>query len=702
MKRIDVMTPPIADPPDRCPERSDLFAFTVGDLPDERREAIAAHLEHCFRCVAELDRTADSADPMLSDLRRPLPPDLLAADFGNERTEPDAGGDTASVPALGRLGQYDLLEKLGEGGMGEVYRARHRLMQRVAAVKIIHKRHLDRPETLGRFQREIRTLAQLDHPNIVRADYADADGERHFLVMEYVAGRDLARLVREGGPLPVAEACACIRQAALGLEHAHEHGLVHRDIKPSNLILSATGTVKVLDLGLARCRDETADDITPTGQVMGTFDYMAPEQADNPSDADIRADLYSLGCTLFFLLTGQPPFGGKEYDTPTKKLKAHALAAPPRVTQLRPDLPKALAAIIDRLLAKRPADRYATPRALAEALEPYVDAQGLVARSTTDTTRDWSPPTEALSRSAPKAKRRTFTLAALRLPWFELRLVWVRRAALMLGVVLVGGVALLAAWSTGLFAVPGMAPDPIVVAKLKENPFPAPPMPPGPPDHEKLPPMPIGPRKEVPLKVIPPPPRVYRGKLDVLVERGSRLLRLHEDGALPLRKDDKFRIEGQVEPEAYVYVLWVDPGHDVTPVYPWDPEKGWCSRPKEEMPVRRVSLPPNAGNRYTSPAAAPGVATMVLFARPTPLEVPDDVVRGWFEKLPELPLPPNGEHAAVWFDNYVSVNDSDRPRSFKVVGANDPFARWQGQLQQSLKGHAAFQTAVSFARTGRK
>jgi serine/threonine protein kinase len=684
-------------PNTRCPERSDLFAFNVGDLTDERREAIAAHLEHCSRCIAELDRTADSADPMLSDLRRPLPPDLLATDFGNERTEPDAGGDTSSVPALGRLGQYDLLEKLGEGGMGEVYRARHRLMQRVAAVKIIHKRHLDRPETLGRFQREIRTLAQLEHPNIVRADYADADGDRHFLVMEYVAGRDLARLVREGGPLPVAGACACIRQAALGLEHAHEHGLVHRDIKPSNLILAPTGIVKVLDLGLARCRDETADDITPTGQVMGTFDYMAPEQADNPRDADIRADLYSLGCTLFFLLTGQPPFGGKEYDTPTKKLKAHAFAAPPRVTQLRTDLPKGLAVIIDRLLAKRPADRYATPRALAEAVKPYADAQALATLSTTDTTREWSPSTEALPRPATKTKRRTFTLAALRLLSFELRLVWVRRAALMLGVVMVGGI-LFAMVYTG-FGAKAPDEDPLMLLKAKENPIPAPPNP-RPPDEET--PIRIMGKHGVGGQAFIVKDLDYRGKLDVLVERGSRLLRLHEDGALPLRKNDKFRIEGQVEPEAYVYVLWVDPGHDVTPVYPWDPEKGWGSRPKQEMPVRKVSLPPNAGNRYTSPAAAPGVATMVLFARPTPLDVADDVVRGWLEKLPELPLPPDGEHAAVWFDNYVSVDDPDRPRSFKVVGAADPFARWQGQLQQSLAGRAAFQTAVSFARTGRK
>jgi hypothetical protein len=198
------------------------------------------------------------------------------------------------------------------------------------------------------------------------------------------------------------------------------------------------------------------------------------------------------------------------------------------------------------------------------------------------------------------------------------------------------------------------------------------------------------------------PPAQYRGQVDVLVERGDRLLRLNEAGALPLHKGDKFRVEGRVDPPAYLYVVWVDPGHDVTPVYPWDAEKGWGSRPAEEEPVGRVSLPPNAGLRYTAEDARPGVATMVLFARPTPLDVPDLVLKGWFEGLHDLPLPRGGEQAAVWFDNYVEVRDWERVRTFGTVGSDDAFARWQGQLQQVLGGKAAFQTAVSFARTGGK
>jgi hypothetical protein len=188
--------------------------------------------------------------------------------------------------------------------------------------------------------------------------------------------------------------------------------------------------------------------------------------------------------------------------------------------------------------------------------------------------------------------------------------------------------------------------------------------------------------------------------VNVLIERDKQLLRLNTPGALPLRKTDKFRIEGQVDPPAYLYVVWVDPGRDVTPVYPWDPKVGWGSRPANEEGVGRVSLPPDPGKRYTAPGAKAGVATMVLFASPTPLDVPDDVMKGWFEGLPDLPLPAGGEQAAVWFDDYVEVKDQDRPRTFGEVGSDDAFARWQGQLKKVLGGKAAFQTAVSFARTG--
>jgi hypothetical protein len=194
----------------------------------------------------------------------------------------------------------------------------------------------------------------------------------------------------------------------------------------------------------------------------------------------------------------------------------------------------------------------------------------------------------------------------------------------------------------------------------------------------------------------------YRGRVDVLVERDKRLLKLNQPGALPLRHEDKFRIEGEINPPAYVYVVWVDPGHDVTPVSPWDAAKGWGSRPAKEDPTGSVSLPPNVGDRYTAPDAKPGVATIVLLASPTPLDIPDPVLEEWFKGRHDLPLPPGGEQGAVWFDDYLEVQDPDRPRTFQVVGSDDSFARWQGQLQKVLGARVTFETAVSFARTGGK
>jgi WD40 repeat protein/serine/threonine protein kinase len=271
------------------------------------------------------------------------------------------------------LGPYQLLERLGEGGMGQVFKARHCKLGRVVALKVIHPECLADADSVRRFRREIQAAAQLDHPHVVRAYDAGEAGGRHFLVMECVAGIDLKRLVKERGPLPVAEACAYARQAALGLQHAHERGMVHRDVKPSNLLLvrepDGLGVVKLLDLGLVRLA-RTADGAEPTtfteeGWAAGTPDYLAPEQASDPRKADARSDLYSLGCTLYFLLAGRPPFPD---GSATDKLIKHAMLDPVPVEQLRADVPPGLAAMLRKLLAKRPEDRFQTAADLAEAL----------------------------------------------------------------------------------------------------------------------------------------------------------------------------------------------------------------------------------------------------------------------------------------------------------------------------------------------
>jgi serine/threonine-protein kinase len=273
------------------------------------------------------------------------------------------------------LGSYVLIERLGAGGMGQVYKARNWKLGKIVALKLIRAERLQNANAIRRFQREARAAAQLNHPNIVHAYDCDEAGDKHFLVMEYVEGIDLAQLVKRDGPLPPAEACDYVRQAALGLQHAFERGLVHRDIKPHNLLRTRDSggrpLVKVLDMGLARLRhaeegNEPTSIMTLEGVVMGTLDYIAPEQARNAHAVDTRADLYSLGCTLYFLLAGQPPFPN---GTATEKLLQHQLDTPTPIEQLRPDVPTVLAAVVRTLMAKRPDDRYQTPAEAAAALD---------------------------------------------------------------------------------------------------------------------------------------------------------------------------------------------------------------------------------------------------------------------------------------------------------------------------------------------
>jgi serine/threonine protein kinase len=322
------------------------------------------------------------------------------------------------------LGSFVVLDRIGAGGMGAVFKARHRKSGQVVAVKVIRKERLDSPAAMRRFQREIRAVAQLNHPNIVRFFHAEDVGGTCFMTMEYVEGTDLANLVRRRGPLPVAEACEYVRQAALGLQHAFEHGLVHRDIKPSNLLLEQSGVVKVLDFGLARLMsaasgEESSSSLTETGAVMGTPDYMAPEQAMRSHDVDIRADLYSLGATLYFLLTGQPPFFS---DVVTEILLKHQLEVPRPVTELRQEVPAGIAAVVHKLLEKRPEDRYQTPAELAEALARGGEPAGHRARprAPSDTSDLWSKVadpdhTEEDSPSARLRRRRRRRAARLRI-----------------------------------------------------------------------------------------------------------------------------------------------------------------------------------------------------------------------------------------------------------------------------------------------
>jgi serine/threonine protein kinase len=265
------------------------------------------------------------------------------------------------------IGKYKVLERLGSGGMGSVYLCEHKLMRRRVAVKVLPTAKAQDPSSLERFYREARAVAALDHPNIVHAYDIDQDENLHFLVMEYVDGASLQEMVKRNGAMNSLRAAHYMRQAALGLQHAHNAGLVHRDIKPGNILVDRTGVVKILDMGLARFFNDEEDILTKKydENVLGTADYLAPEQALDSHGVDIRADIYSLGATFYFVLSGRTPFGE---GTVAQKLIWHQTRAPKPIRSFRQDVPQEFAAVIEKMMSKDPAQRYQNPSAIADAL----------------------------------------------------------------------------------------------------------------------------------------------------------------------------------------------------------------------------------------------------------------------------------------------------------------------------------------------
>ena len=329
---------------------------------------------------AEYLNAFGSGHPELAKQLQATDEGIAAAEHLPSNVVPEDGSPLGAT--VQNLGDYDLLEKLGEGGMGVVFKAQHRRMKRLVAIKMIARREIGSPDAVKRFYREVEAAAKLNHSNIVQAyDAREHDGV-HYLVMEYVEGKDLAAVVKQRGPLPIAQAVDYVIQAARGLQYAHKHQMVHRDIKPSNLILDTEGTVKILDMGLARIAgladDGGQDRLTGSGQMMGTCDYMAPEQALDSHHADARADIYSLGCTLYRLLTGHVPYQG---ETLIQVLLAHRESPTPSLCQDRPDVPPQLDAMCRKMVAKKPEDRYQSMTAVIAALETCVGGRGVTATS---------------------------------------------------------------------------------------------------------------------------------------------------------------------------------------------------------------------------------------------------------------------------------------------------------------------------------
>ncbi len=297
------------------------------------------------------------------------------------------------------LGSYRLLEVLGVGGMSTVYRAEHIAMRRRVALKVLLFSLANSRQFVDRFYREAQAAARLDHPNVVKVHDINSQGNIHYLVMEFVDGRTVRETVNVGGPLSVPQAMDYLSQTVSALAHAHAHGIVHRDIKPENLVLETSGRIKLLDLGLARLSELEDRLLTVYDTMLGTVDYIAPEQAENSHDVDARADIYSLGCTLYFMLAGHPPF---PTGTPAQRLMFHLLKQPTRLSTLRDDIPASLEAILMKTMAKSPSERFQTAEELAAALDECVD---VLAGRTPKAKTLATPAVAAPARKGPAANR---------------------------------------------------------------------------------------------------------------------------------------------------------------------------------------------------------------------------------------------------------------------------------------------------------
>ncbi len=359
------------------PSHAQLRSFSHGRLAAAEMAEVESHVAQCDECCRVLEAVPEDT---LVHLAREAATQAFRA--GEPSPSPAASQSSAIPPELAEHQRYRILGLLGTGGMGAVYKAEHRLMERIVALKTISRAFTANDGAVERFQREVKAAAKLSHPNIVTAHDAEQAGDLHFLVMEYVEGVSLDRLIARQGLTTVPQACNMIRHAALGLQHAHEKGMVHRDIKPQNLMVTRKGQVKILDFGLARLAQEklladcdvqegaATDGVdspgkTTAGMILGTPDYIAPEQAQDSRSADIRADIYSLGCTLYYLLTGSPPF---PTGNAMQKLSSHLHATPLSVIERRQEVPSEVAAIVEKMMAKNPQDRYQTPAEVAKDL----------------------------------------------------------------------------------------------------------------------------------------------------------------------------------------------------------------------------------------------------------------------------------------------------------------------------------------------
>ncbi|MEM9586632.1 MAG: protein kinase [Planctomycetota bacterium] len=404
------------------------LADFVNRLPPEQRgvgvpELVAIDIDY---------RTHRGDSVQVSDYQQVYPQlDSAWLDAQIGRAKVQVKSDPADAAMPNQLGDYVIQSELGSGGMGRVYKALHPIMERQVAIKVLHPATARHAQSRRRFEREVQAAARLSHPNIVSAyDAREVDGSL-FLVSEFVDGVDLAKRVRQSGPLPPATAVDYARQAARGLSYAHQQGIIHRDIKPGNLMLDQSGTVKVLDLGLARwtsdsIRPTDEDTLTHSDQILGTASYMSPEQSRSPLTVDHRSDIYSLGCTLFCLLSGRAPFGG---ETVVDTLLAHASAPVPKLSKVTPShpVPAELETLIAEMMAKDPDERLPTMDAVIERIDAirWEQQQAFEITLGPQIKRRRRSPGSDGSRTF-GVSRRTWVIAAVAVPFIALAATWGR------------------------------------------------------------------------------------------------------------------------------------------------------------------------------------------------------------------------------------------------------------------------------------
>ena len=425
-----------SDQANDCLSTTLLRDYLGGCIDEIQSDAVESHLAVCQSCEETLDELEKDGDTMVRHLRTgiieskdavseldPVISDALQSSqmLIHEPVNESRFRQPAWSPSSNQIGPYELLRPIGAGGMGAVYLARHCELGKQVAIKLLPATPSNQNQHLERFLREIRTAGFLEHPSIIYATDAGRHENVHYLVMEYIDGFDLSRVAR-AVTVSVADACEMIRQTALGLAHAHAEGVVHRDIKPSNLMLSRNGEIKILDFGLAQMNswDGALAELTSVGQLMGTLDYMSPEQAEQPSSVDYRADLYSLGATLFRLIGGRPPLAASPNLSPLAKLRLLADHQPPSLDTLRSDLPPSLVKLAAKMLSASPNDRPASASHVAESLTEFSSGHNLVAlaksassKVPTETAVDQQSRFNTNTQQLPRTKKRK-----QRWPWF--------------------------------------------------------------------------------------------------------------------------------------------------------------------------------------------------------------------------------------------------------------------------------------------